>query len=221
MSEALTKAYSDKSADYFCGVRRDIVDDLPAGRKLTVLEIGCGSGDTLSFAKSQGKAARVIGIELDPQSAAKARNAVDEVFEGNVENMELPFTSNSIDVAIMSEVLEHLVDPWRFLRTLSPLLTKGGLLYASSPNVAHISILRMLLRNRWDYANRGHLDWTHLRWFTPATYREMIESAGFRIIWMRPIAPMTAKQTLTNALTLNRFRHLFMSQIFVKAERAV
>ena len=219
MSEVLTKAYSDKSADYFGGVRRDIVDDLPAGRALTVLEIGCGSGATLSFAKSQGKAARVIGIELDPQSAATARNNVDEVLEGNVEAMELPFVQGSIDVAIMSEVLEHLVDPWRFLKKLNPLITKGGLLYASSPNVAHISILRMLLRNRWDYTDRGHLDWTHLRWFTPATYCEMIKSAGFKVIWIRPIAPMTTKQTLTNALTLNRFRHLFMSQIFVKAER--
>jgi SAM-dependent methyltransferase len=219
MSEVLTKAYSGKSADYFCGVRRDIVDDLPAGRPLTVLEIGCGSGATLSFAKSQGKAARVIGIELDPQSAATARNNVDEVLEGNVEAMELPFAQSSIDVAIMSEVLEHLVDPWRFLKKLHPLITKGGLLYASSPNVAHISILRMLLRNRWDYTDCGHLDWTHLRWFTPATYREMIELAGFKVIWIRPIAPMTTKQTLTNALTLNRFRHLFMSQIFVKAER--
>ena len=219
MSEALTQAYSQKTVDYFHGVRRDIIDDLPAGRQLTVLEIGCGGGATLAYAKSQGKAARVVGVEIDPQAAAAARMKVDEVVEGNIETIELPFACNSFDVAILSEVLEHLVDPWQFLKKLHPLLKIGGLIYASSPNVAHISVLRALLRNRWDYTDRGCFDWTYLRWFTSATYREMVESAGFKVVWVRPLAPMTTKQTLANALTLNLFPHLFMSQIFIKAER--
>ena len=219
MSDLLTQTYSEKGFDYFHGVRRDIIDDLPAGRQLTVLEIGCGGGATLAFAKSQGKAARVMGVELDPESAAAARLKVDQIIEGNIETIELPFSTNSIDVVILSEVLEHLVDPWRVIKRLHPIVKIGGQLYASSPNVAHISILRMLLSNRFDYANRGPLDWTHLRWFTSATYREMVESAGFKVNWVRPLAPMTTKQMLANTLLLNFFPHLFMKQIFIKAER--
>jgi hypothetical protein len=63
------------------------------------------------------------------------------------------------------------------------------------------------------------MDWTHVRWFTPQTYREMIEAAGFQIIWMRGVAELTRKQRTVNAMTLGRFAHIFMSQIFVKAER--
>jgi hypothetical protein len=63
------------------------------------------------------------------------------------------------------------------------------------------------------------MDWTHMRWFTPATYREMIEGAGFEVIWVRPVAPMTTKQKLADAFTIKRFSHLFMGQIFIKAQR--
>jgi 2-polyprenyl-3-methyl-5-hydroxy-6-metoxy-1,4-benzoquinol methylase len=219
VNDALIKAYSEKALTYFHGVRRDIVDDLPAGRELTVLEVGCGGGATLALAKSQGKAARVIGIEVDPQAASSARMSVDEVIEGNVEAIELPFAPESIDVVILSEILEHLIDPWLFLKRLRPQLKVGGLMYASSPNVAHISVLRMLLRNRWDYTDRGCFDWTHLRWFTFETYREMIEHAGFEVIWTRSIAPMTPKQRFANILTFNYFKYMFMSQVFVKAKR--
>lgn len=218
MSELPARS-GDKRADYFEGVRQDIVADLPSGRALAVLEIGCGAGATLALAKSRGKASRTVGLEIDPEVAAVARTNADQVIVGNVESIELPFAPETFDVVIMSEVLEHLIDPWRVLKRLHPLVKNGGLLYASSPNVAHTSTLRMLLRNRWDLTERGRMDWTHMRWFTPATYREMAEGAGFEVIWVRSIAPMTAKQKLVDALTLKRFSHLFVSQIFLKAIR--
>ena len=40
------------------------------------------------------------------------------------------------DAVILSEVLEHLTDPWALVRKLSPLVRPGGLLLASSPNVS-------------------------------------------------------------------------------------
>jgi SAM-dependent methyltransferase len=219
MANRLAQAYNEKKTEYFEGLRRDIVDDLPRGEGLTILDIGCGSGATLARARLQGKAAYTVGIEVEARAAERARTRIDKLLEGDVERMDLPFQPCFFDVMILSEVLEHLVDPWRTLERLRPLLRRGGFIYMSSPNVAHITVLKTLLRNRWDYCNEGRFDWTHLRWFTPATYREMIETAGFEVIWLRAIAPMTPKQAVVNALTLNRLSHLFMSQIFVKARR--
>lgn len=219
MSDRFAEAYGNKEMSYFQAARNDIVADLPYDQGLRILEVGCGEGGTLLLAKASKKAVRVVGVEMDPQSALKARAVADDVLVGNVENMELPFEPGSFDVLILSEVLEHLFDPWRVLRRLYPLLKDGGLIYASSPNVAHVTVLRMLFRNCWDYSERGRMDWTHVRWFTPQTYREMIEEAGFRVIWLRSTAPMTMKQAAVNAMTFNRFSHLFTSQIFVKAQR--
>ena len=218
-NRSLASAYGDKSLSYFDGARRDIIADLPPSAKLRILEVGCGTGATLSLAKMQGKASLTVGVELDKASAEMAREHVDTIIEGNIEVVELPFPSASFDVLIMSEVLEHLVDPWTTLRRLRPLLKIGGLLYASSPNIAHISVLRQLCRNRFDYRDAGITDWTHLRWFTPATYREMVEGAGFRANSVRALSPPTPKQRIANALTLGFLSHIFVAQIFVKAER--
>lgn len=219
MTLSLAEAYESKGATYFGGARRDIVEDLPTGRNLKVLEVGCGRGGTGALAKSSGRAATYVGIELDPGAAKEARTLLDDVIVANVETLELPFAPQSFDVLVFSEVLEHLIDPWSTVSKLAPLLTPGGLLYASSPNVANLAVLRMLLKNRWDYEDKGRMDWTHLRWFTPQTYREMFEQAGFRIVWLKPLAKLTAKQKVADAVTLGAFRHLFFGQIFVKAER--
>jgi SAM-dependent methyltransferase len=219
MTSTLADAYGDKDSAYFQVARRDIVEDLPPGRAARILEVGCGAGTTGAQAKSAGRASRYVGIELDPAAAARAESVLDEVVIGNVESLTLPFPTASFDVLILSEILEHLIDPWSVLKRLAPLLVPRGTLYASSPNIAHFSVLSMLLRNRWDYTDRGRMDWTHVRWFTPQTYREMIEAAGFQIIWMRGVAELTRKQRTVNAMTLGRFAHIFMSQIFVKAER--
>ena len=219
MAGRLAEAYTQKDSTYFRSARRDIVEDLPAGQPLSVLEIGCGSGVTGALAKATGKVLRFVGVEVDPSAAAEARLVLDQVLEGNVETLPMPFPPESFDALILSEVLEHLVDPWSALKRLAPLLRPRGLVYATSPNVAHISVLRMLLHNRWDYTECGRMDWTHLRWFTPETYREMIEAAGFCTIWLRPLAEMTLKQRIANALTLGRLAHIFTSQIFIKAQR--
>ena len=52
----------------------------------------------------------------------------------------------------------------------------------SVPNVAHAVIRLSLLFGRFDYADRGILDRTHLRFFTRKTARRMLERAGFEIV---------------------------------------
>ena len=219
MHQSLMQAYGEKIPDYFQGSREDIIDDLPPVSGLKILEIGCGTGATLQLAKLRGKASHVTGIEINPISAAVAKTVLDETIEGNIEDLQLPFADQSFDAVIISEVLEHLIDPWAALKRIYPLIKVGGLLYASSPNVAHMSVLKMLLRNRWDYADSGVLDWTHVRWFTTETYQEMIESSGFCVIWNKAVAQMTNKQSIANMMTFGIFRHLFTSQVFIKAMR--
>ena len=119
---SLASAYNDKPPSYFQGARHDIIADLPRSPELAILEIGCGTGSTLALAKRQSKARLTVGVEFDQASAAMAREHLDMVVEGNVETVELPFSPAQFDVLIMSEVLEHLIDPWTTLRKLRPFL---------------------------------------------------------------------------------------------------
>jgi 2-polyprenyl-3-methyl-5-hydroxy-6-metoxy-1,4-benzoquinol methylase len=60
---------------------------------------------------------------------------------GDVESMDLPYSADTFDCVLCSEVLEHLANPEATLRKLVPLLKPGGRVYASVPNVAHWKIM--------------------------------------------------------------------------------
>ena len=91
-------------------------------------------------------------------------------------------------MVVCADVLEHLVRPEDLLSRIAGWLAPGGRLFVSLPNVANASVRGALLLGRFPYADRGILDRTHLRFFTRATGRELLEAAGFRIDAVRPTA---------------------------------
>ena len=196
-----TDAYLAKTDSYFQGMRADYIAALPANPEATILEIGCSEGSTGDLALQQGKCRRYVGIELHEPSAVIARTRLSEVLVGDIEKMPLPFAPGSFDALIISEVLEHLIDPWAVLARLAPLVRPGGLVFASSPNISHHHVIRSLLRGRWDLADQGVMDRTHLRWFTPSSYAAMFDGAGFAIEEVRPVRPFGWKPRLFNRIT--------------------
>lgn len=210
-----------KTDAYFAGARLDWLAQLPVGKGLHILEIGCGHGGSGRYAQERNISASYTGVEIAEQAAAVARETLTEVLVGNVETMELPFAKNSFDVLMMSEVLEHLVDPWATLERLIPFLKPNALVFASSPNVAHKDIVKQLLLDRWDLADSGPMDRTHLRWFTQKTYAEMFERSGIRVEHVGPLdASIAFRHKVFSALTLKKFDHLFCYQINLRGRVA-
>ena len=211
------EAYSAKEGEYFSNARRDYVSELPPETGTKILEIGCGGGATGALALQEKKCSVYCGVELSPSAAERARGKITQVVAGDVEKIELPWAPGTFDVLILSEVLEHLVDPWAVLKKLRPLIKSGGRVLASSPNVAHYKTLLMLFRGNWMLTDSGLMDRTHLRWFTPISYRELFESSGFQVDLVRTLTPLTRKRCVANLLTLGRLEHLFIVQIDLRA----
>jgi 2-polyprenyl-3-methyl-5-hydroxy-6-metoxy-1,4-benzoquinol methylase len=216
----LPEFYAAKDAAYFASVRGDILADLPAGSTARILEIGCGAGATGEAALGLGKAGFYCGVELDPQSAARARQVLSDVVCANVETLNPAELGEGYDVLIMGEVLEHLIDPWGIVRALATRLKSGGLVFASSPNISHHRMIRSLLAGRFDYQPDGVMDRTHLRWFTPATYCAMFEGAGFETLSIEPLRPYDRKARIINRLSRGRLAHLFQVQMLYKGRVA-
>ena len=149
--------------------------------------------------------------------AEKARNVLSEVHVGDIERMELPWPAASFDAGILSEVLEHLIAPWTVVERLAHLLKPGGIALASSPNVTHYHVIASLLRGRFELADQGTFDRTHMRWFTPASYAGMFEKAGMRVETVKPLTAFAPRTVLLSKLTGGRVDHLFMRQIWLKA----
>ena len=147
---------------------------------MRVLDVGCGDGSLGAALTSLGNAC--YGITISECEAAIARQQMAQVQVLDIESADvLPYPEQSFDVVIFADVLEHLRCPGKVLNLVKPYLKPGGMVVASIPNVAHISVRWGLLRGRFHYAPSGILDETHLRFYTLKTAKALIESAGYLI----------------------------------------
>ena len=132
-SEAPAPAYENKADAYFGGVRSDFLALLQSEGAGNVLEIGCGTGDTGAAALARGLAQTYTGVEIAAQAAAVARTRLTAVLEGDVERLALPWPDHHFDAVLMSEVLEHLVDPWTLVKRVAEKLKPGALVLPMLP----------------------------------------------------------------------------------------
>ncbi len=167
-----------KSGDYYAQARREIIRQVPASAR-RILDVGCGHGATGHILRSE-RGAEVIGLEIHAEVAEVARQNLSQVVVGDVESMALPFAEGSFDCIVLADVLEHMIDPWRAVAKLKPLLAPGGSMVASLPNIRNIGVIAKLIEGRWDYADQGILDRTHLRFFALNNVIEMFQQAGLQ-----------------------------------------
>ena len=123
----------------------------------------------------------MVGIEADAEAAAVATTRLDRVVAGRFPD-DIGPEDGPFDCVVFNDVLEHLVDPWEALRRTKALLTGSGTVVAVIPNIRHVrAVLPLLVRGRWDYADTGLLDRTHLRFFTKASMIELFETTGYTV----------------------------------------
>lgn len=108
-----------------------------------VLDVGCGTGQFLEFAKGQD-VGPLHGLELAPAAAAAARQRSGAtVHERGVLDSGLP--AETFGGVTLWDVLEHLPDPRAALRSVRTLLRPGGTVVIGTPNRRGVS-LRLLGR---------------------------------------------------------------------------
>jgi 2-polyprenyl-3-methyl-5-hydroxy-6-metoxy-1,4-benzoquinol methylase len=143
----------------------------------TVLEVGCSAG-----AMTQALVDRdctVVGIEIDPVAAERARAFAQRVLVTDVETVDLAelLGEERFDVVLFGDVLEHLRDPVAVLRSSLSVLADDGYAVLSIPNVAHGDVRLSLFRGEFQYRPVGLLDVTHIRFFTIDTIEELLSEA--------------------------------------------
>jgi 2-polyprenyl-3-methyl-5-hydroxy-6-metoxy-1,4-benzoquinol methylase len=150
----------------------------------TVLEIGCGGGATGHVIKQKYPGTTYIGMEIDREAAGQARKVLDHVITCDVEKMSLEDAGiplGEIDLVIFADVLEHLYDPWKVLRSLHAHLRPGAAVVASIPNAQNVRLIQNLVNGFWTYGNQGLLDATHIRFFTMIEIGRMFTGSGYLI----------------------------------------
>lgn len=101
-----------------------------------VLDIACGSGTGTTYLAGKGAKA-VVGADVsqealrDAKRYDKARKRVEFILS---DAEALPFASNSLDVIVSLETIEHLTHLGRFLAECGRVLGKKGIFICSTPN---------------------------------------------------------------------------------------
>ena len=156
-----------------------ILSRLGEGRGRKALDVGAADGFLAERLTAQGWS--VTALERDPELAARARGRCKEVVVADLESAP-PLLHGPFEAIVYGDVLEHLSDPGAALRALDQTLAPEGTVIVSVPNVAHLWVRLSLLAGRFDYADRGILDRTHLRFFTRRTLLDLLRSAGLSVV---------------------------------------
>lgn len=158
---------------------------------LRVLEVGCGVGGITLPLGTLG--AGVTGVDLDAADVGMLRDDAARLGLGSVEAFvgdAYAFESEErFDVAVASEVLEHLEDPGRLAAVLSRHLRPGGLLLVTTPNGfgpwEQVNSLKLVPR-RWGWLRRlagkaAHdaRGREHEQRYTRRRLEELLRAAGF------------------------------------------
>ena len=183
-------AFSDPSEHE----RPEVMRHVPASAR-RLLDVGCGSGAASALLKRERPGLEVSGIERDPGSAARARARLDRVHEGEAAAVleKLAAAPERFDAFVFADVLEHLEDPAGALALARRIASPGAALVASVPNVGHISLVRDLVRGRFDPVPAGLADATHLRWFTRRLLAEALEEGGWTVGSIEGVAGAPAR----------------------------
>ncbi|UHD14784.1 class I SAM-dependent methyltransferase [Thiocapsa bogorovii] len=167
-------------------------------------EVGCGFGFGLDFARE------ALGWEVrgfDPSPLARAgRRLLDLPVTSDYLGPETLRGEAPVDVLLASEVIEHVVDPHRFLDDITPTLSPDGWLVISTPNAAGVS-----REASWGALLPILTPGYHLVLFSEAALSLLLEAHGFTQVRIR------ASETNLTALACRRPRSCDLSRTLDRA----
>ena len=150
-----------------------------------LLDIGCASGLLGHAVKARNPTCRTVGIEPNEATAKLAEKNLDQVLCGKFEDFDLQaegIALGSVDTVVAADVLEHMYDPWHVMTGLKPYLSRDAQIILSIPNTRNLGLMKGLMDDGiWQYAERGLLDITHIRFFTLKEIGNFLAQTGYRL----------------------------------------
>jgi len=117
-----------------------------------LLDVGCGRGDLRPVVErlvTSYQGVDAVRYEAWPVEC--------EFGHADLDCDEWPGVRGDADVVVAIETIEHLENPWAFLRQLSSLAVPGGLVIVTTPNqLSLISLLTLAIRCRYSAFQDAH-----------------------------------------------------------------
>jgi SAM-dependent methyltransferase len=199
--------YTDYAAErlnkqpQYASIAREIRAALPASaRSPRLLEVGCGFGYFLDVAFEADF--EVMGLEFNQHAVERLRRKYAfPILAGSLEETHLE--PDSLDAAVMFDVIEHLRDPFAALDRLRDAVVTGGLVVVATMDCE--SFVSRLIGSRLEDFRRTR---EHLFFFSRETMTRILRERGFEVVKIRSFG-----HTFDLALLLDRLA-LFNRPLF-------
>jgi 2-polyprenyl-3-methyl-5-hydroxy-6-metoxy-1,4-benzoquinol methylase len=149
-----------------------------------VVDLGANRGHL--SAEIAEKVAHVTAVGLEKPEEAGRAEAMALDLDGD---FDLVLGRRQYDIVLALDVIEHLRRPEDGIRKIAAILKPGGLLYASTANIAYLPMRAALLVGQFNYGKRGILDLTHTRLFTTYSFKRLLTNGGFAIREVQGFGP--------------------------------
>jgi methionine biosynthesis protein MetW len=184
MQDYYNKTYQNQELDADLR-RRDrlefLFSQIPSG--LQILDVGCGPGVDISFLIESNE---VHGVDIADEALKIASEQGIITHRLDLSQVkQLPFSEESFDIVIATDILEHLFLPEKLLMEIRRLLKTSGLAILSVPNHFYWKMRLRILRGA-DVILPFHRDakqweYFHIRFFTSQGFEELLGKTGFQI----------------------------------------
>lgn len=151
---------------------RTVARHIPVGG--SCLEVGCGNGSFLALLAQARPDAELAGVDIVHLGVTLPRFTF---YKGQLEQID--FHDRRFDVVYCSNLIEHVPDPFVFLRKCASLLRPGGVLYGITPD--HLSLDRYLTGRYW----AGYHYPRHTFVFNHSNIAEILGKCGFEGVRIR------------------------------------
>jgi SAM-dependent methyltransferase len=161
----------------------------------SVLELGPGPGAMTQVLRARGQAVTVV--ENDPAAQQALQPLGVELVEADLDGRVWldALEGRRFDTILACDVLEHLRQPEQVLKALAGLLQPMGSVIISLPNIAYAGVAAALRAGMFDYADKGLLDRTHLRFFTRRSIEQLLMDCGWvPIAWEANRVPVAQSE---------------------------
>jgi len=152
-----------------------------------VIELGAGHAGVSRALHKQG--AQVVAVDLKRPDTEFPFPFLEVDLDSSFAAPVVKQLGERANLVVALDVIEHLKEPEASLQELKKTLEPGGLLLASTGNVAYLVVRLAMLLGQFNYGKKGILDLTHKRLFTVRSFCRTLEGEGFEIKTVRGFGP--------------------------------
>ena len=198
-------------------INLDLLDTYTKQQNFTLLDAGCGNGKNLEDIILKYPDAKIIGIDnFKPDIDDAKKKFGDKIDFLYCDCLDMKINSESIDVVLSNQVIEHIVKYEKYLSEIKRILKSEGLLILSTPNFHNPknTLLKLLFQKpimRWE--NSKNLPPNEYRGHVKEFYEDelitLIQKHNFKLLASRPIIPKPSLKGNAPFIMYKLFEYLF------------